>query len=115
MQRSEKYNVMSEFDVTKCDLVNDHAIQCIVKITKMSEDGWCERLQNFLYNTLFVHGKKRSNTLRLNYVYGLAMHEALMHGVGSTSVADKNLLRIKIAALMTGFAQLDCKPCVSAK
>ena len=100
---------MAKFDVTKCDLVNDQAIQSILKVTKISEDGWYEWLQNCFYNTLFVHDKKRSNTLRLNYVYILAIHEALMCSVESKSVADKNLLRIKIAALMTDFADLDCK------
>ena len=67
----------------KCDLVNDQAIQSVVKITKISEDGWYERLQNCLCNTLFVHDKKRSNTLRLNYVYILDIREALMRSVES--------------------------------
>ena len=98
------WGIMSKSDVTKCDLVNDQSIQSIAKITKISKDGWYERLQNCLYNTLFVYDEKRSNTLRLNYVYVLVIHEALMCGVDSKSMADKNLLWIKIAALMTDVA-----------
>ena len=39
----------------------------------------------------------------------MAIHQALMCSVESKSAADKNLLRIEIAALMTDFVDLDYK------
>ena len=62
-----------------------------------------------LYTTHLLFMTKRDQTLLDSTVYIIAIHEALMCSVKPKSVADKHLLRIKIAALMTDLADLDCK------
>ena len=62
-----------------------------------------------VYTTRFLCMTKVDQTLRLNFVYILAIHEALMCWVDPNNVADKNLHRIKLAALMSDFAELDCE------